>query len=202
MKLYYSKGACSLAIRILLHEIGVTCEYVAVNLKTKQTETGKDYLKISEKGAVPVLEIDDQTVLTENVVIQQYLAETYHATRLLPAIGDFKRYRVLEWLVFITTDLHKNFSPLFNQEVPQEVKDRVFLPVIRKKLSYVEAKMSDDGYLMSEFTLADCYMFVMLLWVPHFKETLSAWPKLERYFEKMKKRPSVIEALREENMPL
>lgn len=200
MKLYYSKGACSLAIRILLHEIGVTCEYEAVNLKTKQTETGKDYLKISEKGAVPVLEIDDQTVLTENVVIQQYLAETYHATRLLPAIGDFKRYRVLEWLVFITTDLHKNFSPLFNQDVPQEVKDRVFLPVIRKKLTYVEAKMSDEGYLMGDFTLADCYLFVMLLWLPNFKEKLSAWPKLERYFERMKKRASVVEALREESL--
>src|SRR5688572_12009519 len=113
MKLYYSKGACSLAVRIILHEIGAACEFEAVDLATKKTETGMDFLKINPKGAVPTLILDDKAILTENAVIQQYLAEKYHATQLLPPLGDMKRYRVLEWLNFISTDLHKSCGPLF-----------------------------------------------------------------------------------------
>src|SRR5690349_19217638 len=122
MKLYYSKGACSLAVRIIINEIGLQSEYEAVDLKTKKTATGQDFLKINPKGSVPVIQTDEKQILTENAVIQQYLADTNKATQLLPALGNFERYRVLEWLNFISTELHKGFSPLFNPNVPNELK--------------------------------------------------------------------------------
>src|SRR5689334_13101143 len=107
MKLYYSKGACSLAVRILLHELGIKSEFEAVDLKTKRTETNADFLKINPKGAVPTLTTDKQEILTENAVILCYLADEYKAIELLPAPGNFKRYRVLEWLNYVATEIHK-----------------------------------------------------------------------------------------------
>src|SRR5437870_2266196 len=113
MKLYYSKGACSLAVRILINELNISCKYEAVNLKTKETETGKNFYEINPKGAVPTLILENNNVLTENAVIHQYLADQQKAHHLLPNLNDFKRYQVLEWLNFIATELHKGFSPLF-----------------------------------------------------------------------------------------
>src|SRR5690349_3300917 len=110
MKLYYSKGACSLAVRIALHELGIPCEFEAVDLKAKKTEKGADFFKINPKGAVPTLVLDDHTVLTENAVIQQYLADKQKAFEVLPPVNDMKRYRALEWLNFVSTELHKGCS--------------------------------------------------------------------------------------------
>ena len=128
MKLFYARGACSLATRILLNEMGIPVDYEAVNLKTKKTETDSDYLALNPKGVVPALQLENGVVLTENAVIMQYLADHYQATNLLPALDDFNRYRVLEWVNFITTDLHKGFSPLFNPQVPEPLKLQVFIP--------------------------------------------------------------------------
>lgn len=199
MKLYYSKGACSLAVRIVINEIGIPCEFESVNLQTKKTETGDDFLKINPKGAVPTLILDDQQVLTENSAIQQYLADEHDAIKLLPPTTNFRRYRVIEWLNFISTDLHKGCSPLFNSKLPQEVKNEIFIPALKNKIDFVENHLSNNRYLLDEqFTLADAYLFVILTWLPHFKIELSNWSSVSRYFEELRHRKSIEQSLAEE----
>src|SRR5688572_16955287 len=141
MKLYYAKGACSLAVRITLHEMNIPCAFEAVNLKTKQTETGMDYLNINTKGAVPAQLVNTHELLTENAVIQQYLAETYQATRLLPPINTMERYHVLEWLNYISTDLHKGCSPFFNPNLPEDLKETTFRPALKNKFAVVDQRL-------------------------------------------------------------
>ena len=197
--MYYSKGACSLAIRITIHEIGVACEFESVNLQTKQTETGADFLKINPKGSVPVL-LDNKELLTENTALQQYLSET-HKSSLLPSMGDFNRYRVLEWLSFVSTDLHKGCGPLFNAKLPDAIKDEFFKPVLKNKINLLEQHFKNNKYLLDTlFTCADSYLFVVLSWLAHFNMPLSEWPNVERYFADVKKRPAVQKALQEEGL--
>ncbi len=201
MKLYYSKGACSLAIRITMHEIGIQGEYEAVNLKTKQTETGKDFLTINPKGAVPTIITDQKETLTENVAIQQYLADKHHATQLLPEVNDMKRYRVLEWLCFVNNDLHKIGGALFNPMIPQDVKNSVFKPMFEKKLQIADDYLQHRTYVLDEqFTVADAYMFVVLSWLPLFEMDIAQWPALAKYTSRVAKRPSVQKALAEEGL--
>lgn len=201
MKLYYSRGACSLVIRIALHELGKQAEYEAVDLAAKKTETGKDYFQINPKGAVPALVLDNNEVLTENAVILQYLADHAPTRDLLPGLGDFKRYRTLEWLNYITTELHKGFGPLFNQQVPQEVKDSLFIPLINKKFKFIEQHLQNNKYLLGDhFSLPDCYLFVMTLWLRKFKIDLAEFPAVERYVKELKNRKSIQEALKEEGI--
>lgn len=201
MKLYYSKGACSLAVRITLHELNLSCVYEAVDLKTKKTETDQDYLKINPKGAVPALLLDNDEVLTENSAIHQYLADKNHATELLPDVRDLKRYRVIEWLNFVSTDLHKGFGPLFNSDVPEKDKKEIFIPIIKKKLKFVDDHLGGNKYLMGDqFTLPDGYLFVILRWLPHFKMEISDWSNLTHYFNELKKRKSIADALHEEGL--
>lgn len=199
MKLYYTKGACSLTVRILLHELAIVCEFEAVDLKTKLIFSKQDFLTINPKGAVPALILDNNEVLTENVVILQYLADEYKAIHLLPAIGDIQRYRVLEGLNFVSTDLHKNCSPLFNSQIAAEIKDSVFMPILIKKLFVVEEQLSKHVYISgAQFTLADIYLFVVLRWLPHLGLTLSEWPYLEKYFLHLKNRGAIQQSLVEE----
>lgn len=201
MKLYYSKGACSLAVRIIIHEIGLKCEFESVDLKTKKTEKGDDFLQTNPKGAVPTLVTDKNEVLTENAVIQQYLADTHHATELLPAIGDFNRYRVLEWLNFISTDVHKGFGPLFNPNVPQELKQSIFIPNLKNKMNTVEKQLQHHKFLAGDhFTLPDAYLFVMLSWLPHFSIDIGSWPHITKYLSEMVKRKSIADSLTEEGL--
>lgn len=201
MKLYYSKGSCSLAVRIVINEIGAQCEFEAVDLKTKKTASGADYLQINPKGAVPALEIKSSEVLTENSVIQQYLAESHHATELFPPASDFKHYRVLEWLNYVTTDLHKSFSPLFNPAVPANLKDELFKPLLLKKLQWVEKTLAKNKYLVGdEYTLPDGYLFVILTWFDLFKMSLAEFPHIEHYFAELKKRPSIVKAMQDEHL--
>lgn len=203
MKLYYSKGACSLAVRIVINEIGLPCEFESVNLKTKQTETGLDFLKINPKGAVPVLELNQNETLTENSAIQQYLADQNNATSLLPAVGQFKRYKVLEWLNFVSTELHKGCGPLFNPNVPQETKDGLFKPLLKNRLDYVEEHLKNNKWLMGDgYTLPDGYLFVIVTWLPHFSFDMNAFPNLSRYANDMKQRKSVQKSLQEEGLVL
>lgn len=202
MKLYYSKGACSLAVRIIINEIGLPCEYVAVNLKTKKMENDGDYLSVNPKGSVPALEIKPNEVLTENSVIQQYLADTNHATNLLPGINDFKRYRVLELLNFITTELHKNFGPLFNPKIPAEINNDIFIPILKAKFKYLNNNhLANKKYLMgNEFTLPDAYLFVVLFWSEKMKIDLSDNKELMNYFALLKQRKSIEQSLAQEGL--
>jgi glutathione S-transferase len=201
MKLYYAKGACSLAVRIVIHELRLNVDFESVNLQTKKTETGKDFLAINPKGVVPVLITDDNQTLTENAAIQQYLADTQQATRLLPALGDFKRFRVLEWLNCISTDLHKGCSPLFISNLPNEIKEQIFIPRIKKTLAYVEKYLNQKNFLVGEdFTLPDGYLFVILSWMPRLNISMTEYVQVNRYFEALKKRETIQRALKEEGL--
>lgn len=200
MKLYYAPGACSLAVRIILNELGIESAYESVNLKTKKTQKGDDFLKINPKGAVPVLCLDNHEILTENAAIQQYLADNFKGgDKLLPKIGDFERYRVLEWLNFISTDLHKGFAPIFLPIMPNEVKDSILRPMMVKKLEWVDKQLGQKPFILGEnFTLADAYLFVVLTWAEPLGVDIKSYQNLQRYIKELKERASVKKSLLEE----
>ncbi|KTD45487.1 glutathione S-transferase [Legionella quinlivanii] len=199
MKLYYSKGACSLGVRILINELGLDVEYESVNLKSKTTERGDDFLAINPKGAVPVLEITPEKRLTENVVILQYLADAHNAASLLPAVGDLKRYRILEICNYLSSEAHKTIGILFNPAVTEEMKEKIIIPAIHQKLNYLNSIVKDNSFAAgSHFTIADGYFYVILSWLPHFKIDLNHWPALYAYFHRMSEYPAVMRSLKEE----
>jgi glutathione S-transferase len=201
MKLYYSKGACSLVPRIIINELGLNCEFEAVDLASKKTASGENFTMINPKGAVPVLITPDNRTLTENAVILQYLADTNKAENLLPPVGNFKRYRVLEWLNYVATELHKSFGPLFNKNLPQEFKDKFYIPMLKNKLAFVNTHLEENVYLTGDtLTLPDAYLFVMLIWAHHFKIDLNEWPGLLRYFKDLQARKSIQKSLEEEGL--
>lgn len=203
MKLYYAKGACSLTIHITINELGLACEFEAVDLKSKQTKSGDDYLKINPKGSVPALKIDKGEVLTEVAVIQQYLADESHAEQLLPKVGDFRRYRVLEWQNYIATEIHKSFSPLFKPDVPQEVKEKFFIPHLQTRFKFLNNHLEHNQFLSGDhFTLPDAYLFVMLTWAVSLKLDVKQWSHLLRYFNELLKRKSIEKSLQEEGLTM
>ena len=203
MKLYFSKGACSLVARIIIHEIGLKAEFEAVDLQTKKTQSGANFYQINPKGAVPALITNNNDILTENSAILQFLADSNNAHQLLPAVNHVDRYRVLEWLGFINSDVHKGFSPLFNPNIPDAVKEKIFLPNLKAKFDFIEKQLAHKQFLTGEtFTLPDAYMFVMLMWLSHFTNDLSQWPNLSNYYNKLKKRKAISQALTEEGFSI
>jgi len=199
MKLYYSPGACSQAPHILLHEIGLSHDSAKVDLKAKTVEGGGNFLAINPKGSVPVLELDSGEVLTENAVILQYLGDRSGLGEVLPPLGNFRRYRVLEWVNFITTELHKSFSPLFKPDASDETK-AFFKKVIGERFDYVDKALGDGPFLMGDtLTLPDPYLFVMLGWGEKMIG-LDRWPNLKAFRARMMERPSVRQVLRFEGL--
>jgi glutathione S-transferase len=199
MKLYYSPGACSQAPHILLHEIGLSHDAERVDLKAKVTESGRSYLEINPKGAVPALELDNGEVLTENAVILQYLGDRAGSADVLPAVGNFRRYRVLELVNFITTELHKSFAPLFSPDAGDETK-QFMIKTIGKKLDLIEQLLGAGPFLMGdELTLPDPYLFVMTSWADKMIG-LDRWPNLRAFHERMRQRPSVRNVLKFEGL--
>jgi glutathione S-transferase len=199
MKLYYSPGACSQAPHILLHEIGLDHDAVRVDLKTKTLEDGSDYLAINPKGAVPALELDSGEVLTENAVVLQYLGDRASWPEVLPPLGDFRRYRVLEMVNFITTELHKRFSFLFDREAADEFKQFVKVG-LGKKLDWIDARLGPGPFLFGDnLTLPDAYLFVMTRWADRMLG-IDRWPNLRAFFERMQQRDSVRHVLRFEGL--
>jgi glutathione S-transferase len=199
MKLYYSPGACSQAPHILLHEIGLAHDAVRVDLKAKTLEDGSDYLKINPKGAVPALQLDSGEVLTENAVILQYLGDRTNWPEVLPPLGDFRRYRVLEMVNFITTELHKRFSYLFSPDASDEMKQLVIRD-LGKKFDYIDERLHDGPFLFGDgLTLPDTYLFVMTGWAEKFMG-LDKWPHLRAFRERMMQRDAVRHVLRFEGL--
>ena len=199
MKLYYTPSACSLVVRIIINELGLKSEFESVDLHNKKTATGADFLAINSKGSVPALQLDDGQLLTENAVILQYLADTAHANSLLPAIGDFKRYRVLEWLNYTATELHKSIGILFNPAITEEMKTTFFIPLIKTKLNFLNQHLQNHQYLMGEdFTLPDAYVFVVMQWALYFKFDLTKWENISRYLNELRHRKSIQESLKQE----
>src|SRR5689334_9379376 len=200
MKLYYSPGACSLSPHIALHEAGLTHELVKVDLRAKKTEAGADYTAINPKGQVPALELDNGELLTEGPVILQMIADTVAAKNLAPAAGSADRYRLQEWLNFITTELHKNFSPMFQPVIPDDVK-AFFKDRLMGKFKYIEGKLAGRDYLMGkDFSVADGYLFVMLAWADRMNFDLSGLPNLVAYKARLAARPNVQAALKMEGL--
>ena len=199
MILYYSPGACSQAPHILLHEIGLDHDAKRVDLRAKTLEDDSDYLEVNPKGAVPALQLDSGEVLTENAVILQFLGDRASWPEVLPLLGDFRRYRVLELVNFITTELHKRFSFLFNREASDEVKQFITRD-LSKKLDWIDERLGAGPFLMGEdLTLPDPYLFVITGWTEKLMG-LDSWPNLRAFRERMLERPSVRHVLRFEGL--
>ena len=196
--LYYAKGACSQAPHIILHEAGIAHDSIKVDLKTKESERGEDYFTVNPKGVVPALRIDNGEILTENAVVLQYLGDQAGGP-LLPPVGDIRRYRVLEWINFVATELHKAFGPFFKpsgEDAKQFARD-----LISSKFDFVEEQLGERQFLLGDdFTLPDAYLFVILGWTRTAGLELARWPKLRAYRERLERRPSVRRVLEFEGL--
>ncbi len=200
MKLYYSPGACSLSPHIALLEAGLPYDLVKVDLKAKKLENGDDFLKINPKGQVPTLTLDSGEVVTEGPVIVQMIADKAAAKNLAPARDSAERYKLLEWLNFITTELHKNFGPMFSPVLADDAK-AFFKDRVMGKFKYIDGALAGNDYLMGkQFTVADGYLFTMLSWAERMKFDLAALPNLLAYKARVGARPAVQAALTKEGL--
>lgn len=200
MKLYYAPGACSLASHIALQEAGKPFEIDRLNVPTKTTADGNDFMQINPKGYVPTLKLDDGSILTEGAVILQYIADQNPNSGLAPKRGTMERYRLQEWLNFIATEIHKSFGPLFNKTGPEESKSNA-RNLLTKRLTYVETQLAGKPYLMGDtFTVADAYLFVVLSWSGHAGFDLSPFQKIKEYIDRIAQRPSVRAAMKVEGL--
>jgi len=197
MKLYYSPNACSLSPHIVLREAGLPFDLVLASTKTHQLADGTDYYTINPKGYVPLLELDEGERLTEGPAIVQWIADQVPDKRLAPPAGTMARYRLMEWLNFITAEIHKQFSPLFNPALPEAAK-----PLFRDKLvsrfRYVDEQLAGRDHLMGDFTVADAYLFVVARWAPAVGIDLAGYANLARFVQHMSARPAVRQALEAE----
>jgi glutathione S-transferase len=200
MKLYYAPGACSLSPHIALRELGQPFDLVKVDTKTHTFDGGGDFYGVNGKGYVPVLELDDGTRLTEGPAIVQYLADRKPDAGLAPKAGTIERARLQEWLNFLTSEIHKGFSPLFSPETPEDYK-----PVARKRLAnrfeWLSKQVGGKQFLLGDrFTVADGYLFTLLGWTNFVGMKLEDWPVLKTYRDGIGSRPAVKEALKAEGL--
>ena len=200
MKLYYAPGACSLAPHIALCEAGLPHQLEKVDLAAKRTEGGADYTEINPKGYVPALALDDGQVLTEVSAVVQYVADQAPGSGLAPPPGTPERYKLLEWLGFVATELHKGFGPLWKPDTPDAYK-----PVVRdslaKRFGYLDGQLVDRDHLLGPgFTVADAYCFTILNWTNFHGIDLAAFPNVGAYVGRVAARPEVRQAMREEGL--
>jgi glutathione S-transferase len=200
MKLYYYPGACSLAPHIVAREAGIPLTLEKVDLANRTTETGASYLAINPKGYVPALGLQDNSVLTEASAIIQYLADSQTAVDLAPANGTIERYRLLEWLGFISTEIHKGFGPLWNPATPDAVKAAT-KERLATRFAYLDEKLGSQPFLMgSKFTIADAYLFTVVNWTNFHGIDLSPFPNLQAFQARVAARPAVQQALEAEGL--
>ncbi|BCU55829.1 glutathione transferase GstA [Enterobacter kobei] len=200
MKLFYKPGACSLAPHIILRETGKAFTLEAVDLMTKRLGDGSDYLAINPKGQVPALQLDDGTLITEAVVIMQYLADSVPQKNLLAATGEMSRYKTLEWLNYIATELHKGFTPLFRPDTPDEYKPTV-RGLLEKKLSFVNGELASREFIAGDhFTIADAYLYNVLRWARAIKLEMGSLSNIDAFMARVAARESVIATLAAEGL--
>jgi glutathione S-transferase len=201
MKLYYSPGACSLSPHIALLEAGLPFELVLASTKTHKLKDGTDYYGINSKGYVPLLELDDGQRLSEGPAIVQYIADQAPASGLAPANGTMGRYRLQEWLNFITSELHKSYTPLFNPAMPEEAK-AIYRGKLRERYVWIDGQLAGDrSFLLGEhFTVADGYLFTVQNWSHAVDVDLSGLPAFESWRERVRARPAVQAALESEGL--
>lgn len=200
MKLYYAPGACSQAPHIVAREAGLPIELVKVEFPAKRTEDGRDFHDVNPKGAVPALELDDRQVLTENAVILQYLADRAPGSEIALPAGGIERYRLLEWLNFVATELHKGFGPLWNPAAPDSFKDAT-RALLGKKFDYLQETIGDGSYILGDrFSIVDAYAFAVLNWTGLHRIDIERWPGLAAYLRRIAQRPAVRETLAAEGL--
>ena len=200
MKLYYSPGACSLSPRIALTEAGLAFEPVLASTKTHKLQDGTDYYGINPLGYVPLLELDDGTLLREGPAIVQYIADLVPTKNLAPANGTLQRYRLKEWLTFIGTEIHKTFSPLFSPATPEDYKT-IAKEKLVSRLKWLDGQLEGKQYLMGDhFSVADGYLFTVTNWAKPLSIDLSGFPNLLAYRARVAARPAVQEAMKAEGL--
>ena len=200
MKLYFSPGACSLSPHIVLLEAGLAFSTERVDLGKKLTAGGADFRGINPNGYVPALELDNGAVLTEGPAIVQYLADSAPQANLLPAVGSVERYQVLGWLNYISTELHKNFSPLFKLDATEDMRANA-RKMLALRFSHIARHLDSRDYLGGDaFSVADAYLFTVLGWTDVVKFSLADWPQLQAFRERIGARPAVQAALRAEGL--
>lgn len=195
MKLYYAPGACSLAVHITAQEAGLPVTIEKVDLAARRTETGADFATINPKGYVPALSLGDGAVMTEVAALVQFLADKNPDAKLAPANGTMERYRLQEWLAFVSSEIHKGFSPLWKPDTPeatkQTSKDRLAI-----RFAYLDKLLASQPYLTgSQFTVADAYLFTVMNWTNFLGIDISAYANLKAFMERVSARPKVREAL-------
>ena len=191
MKLYLAPHACSLAVDIVARELEIPLSLDWIDVRAKKLGDGGDYFKINPKGQVPALGLDDGQFLTEGAVIVQYLADSKPGNRLLPSGADMARYRVLEWLSFISSELHKGFTPLFRPTTPPAYRD-IAIENLTKRFAWLNQELATRQFLTGDdFTVADAYAYTIITWSRIHKLDLSPWPHLVDYVNRIESRPSV-----------
>lgn len=199
MKLYYAPGACSLAAHIALSESGLRYETSRVDLRNHTVAGGGDYYAVNPKGYVPLLELDNGERLSEVAVILQYIADRNPGT-LAPPFGSLDRYRLMEWLNFIATEIHKGLGPLWKPTTPDAYK-AVALEAVGKRLDYVVDRLGRQPYLTGDrFTIADAYLFTIVNWHKFLKFDLDRWPALQEFQARVAARPKVDAVLKDEHL--
>ena len=200
MKLYYAPGACSLSPHIVARELGIPVELKKVNTKDKTIEGGGDYWKVNARGYVPALELDNGQVLTEGPAIVQYLADQKPDSGLAPRNGTIERYRLQEWLNFLTSEVHKQFSPLFKPNTPEDYKP-IAKQNVATRFDWLDKQLEGKEYLTgSQFTVADAYLFVLTNWTKPTQIDLAKWPNLAAFQKRVAARPKVKEAMQAEGL--
>jgi glutathione S-transferase len=200
MELYYAPGACSLAPHIVSREAGLPLKLIKVDLGSRKTEKGEDYLAINGKGYVPALRLDDGQVMTEAATLVQYLADQRPQSNLAPAFGTAERYRLMEWLTFIGSEIHKGFAPLWDPKASDEAKAAIKAR-LATRLKWFDRQLEGRDYVMGkQFSIADAYAFVVLNWAGMLDVDLSPYPNIRAYLDRVAARPQVKEAMRAEGL--
>jgi glutathione S-transferase len=200
MKLFYAPGVCSLSPHIVLKESGLPFETVKTDIKTKTTEGGDDYKKTNPLGYVPALALHDGTILTEGPAIVQYVADKVPEKKLAPANGTLERYKMQSWLNFVSSELHKGFSPLFNPAMPEEAK-QIAKDRLATRFAHLDAHFAKNNYLMGkDFSPPDAYAFAVLRWTAPTKIDLAPYPNIQAFMKRMQARPAVQAAMQAEGL--
>ena len=200
MKLFYTPGASSLFPHIVLCELGLPHELEKVDLRSHTTADGGDYYAINPKGYVPALQLDDGQLLTEGPAIVQYLADLKPEAGLLPPAGTLERARVQEWLTFIGTEIHKNFSPLYRPGTSDDWKAAARASLDRR-LAFVDQALAGRDYLVgNRFSVADAYLFTVAGWSRYVQIDLAPWPALAAFQARVAARPAVQTAMQSEGL--
>jgi len=201
MKLYYALGSCGLSPQIMLREAGMVFDLVKVDFATKTTVEG-DYLQVTPKGFVPALVLDDGEIITEGAVILQWIADHAPERKLLPAFGTMERYRALEWINVVATDLHKGMATMFSPFIDDQAKARFAEGFLKGRFRIIEDHLRDRDYLLGDvFSAPDAYLYNVLCWPPRVGIDMSGYVAIERFMQRMERRPSVQAAREAEGTP-